>query len=101
MLSIGEAAAYLGLSRDTLRRWEKKGKITSLRSPTNRRYYTQKQLDEIISKPRTILVRGKPSKEKEPQGRETKKMVLKIILFGIVGFLLAAVIVSILQILLL
>lgn len=92
MLSIGEASAYLGLSRDTLRRWEKKGKITSLRSPTNRRYYTQEQLDKLISK---------PSKEEKPEGQESKKMILKVILFGTIGFLVAAVIVSILQILIL
>lgn len=48
-LTIGQAAEYLGVSRDTLRRWEKKGKIKAVRSPTNRRYYTQKQLDEIMA----------------------------------------------------
>lgn len=92
MLSIGEASAYIGLSRDTLRRWEKRGKITSLRSPTNRRYYTQEQLDKLISK---------STQEEKPGGQETKKIVLKVILFGTIGFLVAAVIVSILQILIL
>jgi len=87
MLSIGEAACYLGISRDTLRRWEKKGKITSLRSPTNRRYYTQEQLDKLISK---------PSLEEKPKSQ----MILKMILFGTIGFLVATVIVSLLQILL-
>jgi excisionase family DNA binding protein len=47
-VSIGEAAKYLGVSRDTLRRWEKRGKIKAIRSPTNRRYYTKKQLNEIM-----------------------------------------------------
>lgn len=51
-LSIGEAAKYLGISRDTLRRWEKKGKITPSRSPSNRRYYTKEQLDTLIKKPK-------------------------------------------------
>lgn len=50
-LSIGEAAKYLGISRDTLRRWEKKGKIIPYRSPSNRRYYSQDQLDSLIEKP--------------------------------------------------
>ncbi len=47
-ISIGEAAKYLGVSRDTLRRWEKRGKLTSLRSPTNRRYYTKEILDNLL-----------------------------------------------------
>jgi len=46
-LSIGEAAKYLGISRDTLRRWEQKGKIKPVRSPSNRRYYTTNQLAQI------------------------------------------------------
>lgn len=46
-LSIGEAAELLGLSRDTLRRWEKKGKIKVYRSPTNRRIYKQSDLEEL------------------------------------------------------
>lgn len=49
-ISIGEAAKYLGISRDTLRRWEKKGMIKPNRSPTNRRYYTQSLLDEAMEK---------------------------------------------------
>lgn len=44
-LSIGEAAEFLGISRDTLRRWEKKGKVKVYRSPTNRRIYKQADLD--------------------------------------------------------
>jgi len=46
-LSIGEAAEFLGISRDTLRRWEKKGKVKVYRSPTNRRIYKQSDLDEL------------------------------------------------------
>lgn len=47
-ISIGEAAKYLGVSRDTLRRWEKRGKLAPLRSPTNRRYYTKELLDNLL-----------------------------------------------------
>lgn len=49
-LTIGQACKYVGVSRDTLRRWEKKGKIKPLRSPSNRRYYTKDQLDELLNK---------------------------------------------------
>ncbi len=92
LLSIGKASHYLGISRDTLRRWEKKGKITALRSPTNRRYYTKEQLDKLINKP--------SSKEtKKPDKQEKRKIgLLKLIVFGIVGFIVAVIIISILQI---
>ncbi|MBU1931885.1 MerR family transcriptional regulator [Patescibacteria group bacterium] len=46
---IGQAAEYLGVSRDTLRRWEKRGQIKASRSPTNRRYYTKQQLDLVMN----------------------------------------------------
>ena len=46
-LSIGDAATRLGVSRDTLRRWEKVGKIKVYRSPTNRRIYKQSELEAV------------------------------------------------------
>jgi len=49
-LSIGEASEYLGVSIDTLRRWEKKGRINPLRSPGGHRYYTQTDLDNLFNK---------------------------------------------------
>lgn len=80
-LSIGKAASYLGVSRDTLRRWEKKGRIKPVRSPTNRRYYTKKQLDELMSG------------EKEEKVRQRSKGVSKtqkLILAGGLSFVIAA-----------
>jgi len=50
LLSIGQASEYLGVSIDTLRRWEKKGKVDSLRSPGGHRYYEKKQLDNLFGK---------------------------------------------------
>lgn len=50
LLTIGEAAKHVGVSRDTLRRWEKRGKIKPRRSPTNRRFYTKEELDQLIGK---------------------------------------------------
>lgn len=49
-LSIGEAAKLLRISKDTLRRWEKRGIIKAHRSPTNRRYYKKEELNYIFSK---------------------------------------------------
>ena len=50
-LRIAEAAKYLGVSRNTLRRWEDAGAITPLRTPTNKRRYTREQLDAILTRP--------------------------------------------------
>jgi excisionase family DNA binding protein len=49
-LRINEAAQYLGVSVDTLRRWDKKGKLKSLRaSNRNHRYYSLTQLEEFLT----------------------------------------------------
>jgi excisionase family DNA binding protein len=66
-LSIGKAAEYLGVSVDTLRRWEKKGRITPYRSPGGHRYfeiddlnklfdkkYTRDKKPEVVSQPQDI-----------------------------------------------
>lgn len=50
LLTIGDAAEYLGISIDTLRRWEKKGRIEPLRSPGGHRYYKKDDLDNLFGK---------------------------------------------------
>lgn len=50
LMSIGEASEYLGISIDTLRRWEKRGRIEPYRSPGGHRYYEKKQLDSLFGK---------------------------------------------------
>lgn len=83
-LSIGEAARFLGISRDTLRRWEKKGKIKPVRSPTNRRYYTKAILNQVMAGKKLAKV----SKNKENASRKLS-LTQKIILIGIGSFLIA------------
>lgn len=91
-MSIGEAAQYLGVSRDTLRRWEKKGKIKALRSPTNRRYYTKKQLDELMA-----------DKKEKKVGQPKRKVgkTPKLIMVGVLSFIIAVILALLLQFLLL
>ncbi len=48
-LSIGQAAEILGVSVDTLRRWEKAKKIKAYRSPSNRRIYHRDELSHIYA----------------------------------------------------
>jgi len=49
MLTISEAAKYLKVSKDTLRRWEKRKILLPHRSPTGRRYYDKSQLIYVYS----------------------------------------------------
>jgi len=52
LVSIGNAARQLGISIDTLRRWDKKGKLVAIRvTKTGRRYYKQSDLDFLLEKP--------------------------------------------------
>ena len=44
-INIGEAAEYLGVSIDTLRRWDKSGKLPARRSEGGHRYYSQIDLE--------------------------------------------------------
>ena len=46
--SIGEAAEFLGVSIDTLRRWEKSGKVVALRSPRGHRYFLKENLEKAF-----------------------------------------------------
>ncbi len=48
-LSIGQAAEVLGVSKETLRRWDKAGKFLSTRHPINNyRVYTDQQVQQLL-----------------------------------------------------
>lgn len=46
--NITEFSKLVGKSVNTLQRWDRKGILTSYRSPSNRRYYTQSQYNEYM-----------------------------------------------------
>lgn len=48
MLSIKKASNYIGCHPQTLRRWEKEGKITPFYTDSNQRRYNRRQLDKLI-----------------------------------------------------
>lgn len=49
-LTVGEAAAALGVSRSTLRNWDKAGKLTPYRHPINRyRLYSRRELENLLA----------------------------------------------------
>src|SRR6266849_5550836 len=45
-LQVGEAATYLGVSTQTLRRWDREGKLVAVRRPgSNYRFYRRSDLE--------------------------------------------------------
>ena len=49
-VSIGEAAREQGVTPETLRRWEAKGKIEVERTPKDRRRYDLVRLRRVVSR---------------------------------------------------
>jgi excisionase family DNA binding protein len=49
LISIGEAASILGVSIDTLRRWDRNGKLKSLKLEKGHRRYYRSQLELYLS----------------------------------------------------
>jgi len=55
LVSIGTAAKILGVSIDTIRRWDKKGKLHSARPDGKNRYFSIDELEAVkLAKPLTI-----------------------------------------------
>ncbi len=51
-LTLGEAAAALGVSADTLRRWDRDGKLRTLRDARNRRLVPRAEVERLSARPR-------------------------------------------------
>jgi molybdopterin-binding protein len=51
-LSIGEAARALGVSADTLRRWDRNGKLRTERDARNRRRVPRAEVERLLARPR-------------------------------------------------
>ena len=47
LLPIGTAARLLGVSVDTIRRWESAGQITSQRTPGGQRRFPRSEIDRL------------------------------------------------------
>ncbi|MBV9604572.1 MAG: helix-turn-helix transcriptional regulator [Solirubrobacterales bacterium] len=50
-LSLGQAAAALGVSVDTLRRWDRKGRIRTTRDARNRRLVPASEIRRLSTRP--------------------------------------------------
>lgn len=51
-LSIGEAAVALGVSADTLRRWDRAGRLRTVRDERNRRRVPVAEIERLSTRPR-------------------------------------------------
>lgn len=51
----GEAARLLGISLDTLRRWDAQGRIKTQRDPANRRVVPSAELDRLLAERSSTL----------------------------------------------
>jgi molybdopterin-binding protein len=52
LLSLGEAAQAIGVSQDTLRRWDRAGKIRIKRDERNRRRVPRSEVERLSARPR-------------------------------------------------
>jgi len=51
-LTIGEAAQAIGVSADTLRRWDRAGKLRTVRDARNRRLVPDAEIERLTHRPR-------------------------------------------------
>jgi molybdopterin-binding protein len=56
-MPLGEAAKLLGVSADTLRRWDRAGKLTTTRDSRNRRLVPASELERLRPRPSRHLTR--------------------------------------------
>ena len=50
-LSLGEAARAIGVSVDTLRRWDRAGKLVTVRDARNHRRVPRREVERLTSRP--------------------------------------------------
>jgi len=50
-LPLGDAARAIGVSVDTLRRWERAGKLRTRRDPANRRRVSRREIERLSKRP--------------------------------------------------
>jgi molybdopterin-binding protein len=51
-LTLGEAASALGVSADTLRRWDRAGRLRTVRDERNRRLVPRAEVERLSARPR-------------------------------------------------
>ena len=68
LYTIDEAASYIGLTKQTLRNWEKSGKIDCVREPqSNYRLFPEEELNRVrpTTKPKKVKQTAPPKKRND------------------------------------
>jgi molybdopterin-binding protein len=60
-LTVGEAASALGVSADTIRRWDRAGKLRTIRDERNRRLVPRREVERLSARPRRHATGGELS----------------------------------------
>ena len=60
-LPLGEAARAIGVSVDTLRRWDRDGKLATVRDARNRRLVPPAEIERLTQRPRRHTTGGRLS----------------------------------------
>ena len=59
ILKPKDVADRLGMTTRTLQTWDRKGILKAKRSPTNRRFYTEDQINQYLSKNSLAQIKNK------------------------------------------
>jgi molybdopterin-binding protein len=70
-LSLGEAAKAIGVSADTLRRWDRAGKLRTHRDERNRRRVSQAEVRRLTARPSRHKTRSRASARNRFSGTVT------------------------------
>jgi DNA (cytosine-5)-methyltransferase 1 len=71
-LTLSETAEYIGKSKETLRRWDKEGKLTAVREPiSNYRVYRKSEVETLFANFLEESVKETISNYVEPQNEYT------------------------------
>ncbi|MFN4133569.1 MAG: MerR family DNA-binding transcriptional regulator [Candidatus Hadarchaeales archaeon] len=68
MYRMGEAAALLGVHQNTIRRWEKEGKIRVVRAPSGHRKIPESEVKRLLEPPSPQQQPSEPSREEKLKG---------------------------------
>lgn len=72
-MSVGEAAAYLGVSPASLRKWSNSGLVPTYRTPGGQRRYSVEDLDEFMRSMREPGTRQGGKQSRDPARGEEQK----------------------------
>jgi molybdopterin-binding protein len=67
-LSLGEAASAIGVSVDTLRRWDRDGKLATERDSRNRRLVPRAEIERLSQRPERHRTRSSASARNRFEG---------------------------------